>query len=429
MDWRAEFAVVLGHTYRLAGGPLVAIGASCISVMLLLALLILAARHARLTRLLAAQAPRAEELTATLAPAPQNALIPTPIDGILPGSTVAFYLWVVGLSMGCWLVGLALAPSVSRFLQSSEWHVQPAYLAVHLIALRQFVGLCARKFAAGTAQLDMSVERITKGIRRVLGVRGGLLAVAIAVPFCQLDYLYLVSDRYEKLGEDQTLYAIDYMMWGIWCAEWLVNAFIWVTLAGFIALSYRALRTCSFRAPIAEVVQEKLYRPFLQMSSQGASIVLGFACAAAFYIWYAGGAVSDFLGLGITGLLLVAGFVPLWLLLNAKVKRTVRDEIGALQRSSLARFAGEKVLGVSATNEKARSVEERLDEVLALMRAWQLERLQLDLGRTEAQALAIRLAAPAATAGWQVYSNLQGILGKVTQAIGLIFSTLAKLFM
>jgi len=427
MDWRAEFTVVLGHTYRLADGPLVAIGASCISVMLLLALLILAARHARLTRLLAAQAPGAEELTATLAPAPQNALIPTPIDGILPGSTVAFYLWVVGLSMGCWLVGLALAPSVSRFLQSPEWHVQPAYLAVHLIALRQFVGLCARKFAAGAAQLDMPVERIAKGIRRVLGVRGGLLAVAIAVPFCQLDYLYLVSDRYEKLGEDQTLYAIDYMMWGIWCAEWLVNAFIWVTLAGFIALSYRALRTCSFRAPIAEVVQEKLYRPFLQMSSQGASIVLGFACAAAFYIWYAGGAVSDFLGLGITGMLLVAGFVPLWLLLNAKVKRTVRDEIGALQRSSLARFAGE--IGVSATNEKARSVEERLDEVLALMRAWQLERLQLDLGRTEAQALAIRLAAPAATAGWQVYSNLQGILGKVTQAIGLIFSTLAKLFM
>ena len=29
----------------------------------------------------------------------------------------------------------------------------------------------------------------------------------------------------------------------------------------------------------------------------------------AFYIWYAGGAVSDFLGLGITGLLLVVGFI------------------------------------------------------------------------------------------------------------------------
>jgi hypothetical protein len=57
-----------------------------------------------------------------------------------------------------------------------------------------------------------------------------------------------------------------------------------------------------------------------------------------------------------------------------------------------------------------------------------LERLQLDLGRTEAQALAVRLAAPAATAGWQLYSNLQGILGKVGGTAGAIFSALAKLF-
>jgi hypothetical protein len=201
-----------------------------------------------------------------------------------------------------------------------------------------------------------------------------------------------------------------------------------VTLAGFLALSYRALRTCSFRAPIAEVVQEKLYRPFLEMSSQGASIVLGFACATAFYIWYAGGAVSDFLGLGITGLLLVVGFIPLWLLLNTKVRRTVREEIEALRRNLPAPVAGEKAIGLRAGEGRVRSVEERLDEMVALMRAWHLERLQLDLGRTEAQALAMRLAAPAATAGWQLYSNLQGILGKVAQTIGLIFSTVAKLF-
>jgi hypothetical protein len=70
-------------------------------------------------------------------------------------------------------------------------------------------------------------------------------------------------------------------------------------------------------------------------------------------------------------------------------------------------------------------VEERLDEVVALMRAWHLERLQLDLGRTEARALAMRLAAPAATAGWQLYSNLQSILGKV----GGILSGIGRLFL
>jgi phage-related minor tail protein len=73
-------------------------------------------------------------------------------------------------------------------------------------------------------------------------------------------------------------------------------------------------------------------------------------------------------------------------------------------------------------------LEERLEEVVALMRAEYLQRLQLDLGRTEAQALAIRLAAPAATAGWQLYSNLQGILGKVGGTIGSILSAIARLF-
>jgi hypothetical protein len=281
---------------------------------------------------------------------------------------------------------------------------------------------------AGTAHLDISPDRVAAGIRRILGMPGVLVAIAIALPFCVLDYYYLVSDRYETLSGDQLLHAIDYVMWGIWCLEWLINALIWVVLAGFLAMSYQALRTCRFRAPIATVVQEKLYRPFLQMSSQGASIVLGFACVTAFYIWYAGGEISDFLGLGVTGVLLVVGFIPSWLLLNAKVKRTVREEIEALQRNLPALVVGEKVHGANAGEARSRTVEERLDEVVAMMRAWHLERLQLNLGRTEAQALAVRLAAPAATAGWQFYSNLQGILGKVGGTVGAILSAVAKLF-
>jgi hypothetical protein len=427
MDWRADSAALFQQMQRAAEGPLLAIAASCTAILLLLALLILATRHARLTRLLAAQMPKGEGSAVIPALDPQDALVVTSIDRILPRPPLAFYVLVLVLSIGCWFVGLALAPSVPHFLQSLEWHVQPAYLVVHLIALRLFVRLCAHKYAAGAKQLDMPRTAISTGIRRVLGIQSGLLAAAIAVPFCLLDYRYLISDRYEKLSDDPTLGAIDYLMWGIWCAEWLVNAFIWVTLARFLALSYRALRTCSFRAPIAEVVQRKLYRPFLQMSSQGASIVLGFACATALYIWYAGGAESDFLGLGITGLLLVAGFVPLWLLLNSKVKRTVREEIEALRRNFPAPLAAERVLGASATDGK-RTMEDRLDEVVALMRAWHLERLQLDLGRTEAQALAMRLAAPAATAGWQLYGNLQGILGKVAQMLGFIHAMIAKLF-
>jgi hypothetical protein len=414
MDWPAD------------GSTLLAIGAVCVSIVLLLALIVLAARFRRLQSRLA-EAPWAEGPAGT-ADIPHAEVARTPLDWLLPRHPAVFYPLVVIVSAAAWGLGLALAPSVPRFLQSSEWHIQPFYLAAHFIALRLFVQLFARKYVAGAAQLDMPADRVAEGVRRVLGPWGWLAAVAIAVPFCVLDYRYLVSDRYEKLSEDQMLHAVDYLMWGIWSAEWLLNAFMWVTLAGFLAMGYRALRTRRFRAPIATVVQEKLYRPFLQMSSQGATIVLGFACVTALYIWYAGGSAADFLGLAVTGVLLVVGFVPSWLLLNAKVKRTVREEIEALRRNLPAPVAGEVVLGASAAPARTRTVEERLDEVVALMRAWHLERLQLDLGRTEAQALAVRLAAPAATAGWQLYSNLHSILGKAGGMLGSILSAIARLF-
>jgi hypothetical protein len=429
MDWRAQGGPLLEQIERALGGPVLAIGALAIATVLLFALIMLADRHRRLVRELADERQRAAAGRPAAPPAePQGDLIRTSVDHLLLRSPLAFYLMVAAISGGCWLAGRVIAPDVPRFLASREWHIQPFYLAAHLIALRLFVRLFVHKYVAGAAQLDIPAEHVAAGIRRVVGPTGFLLAVAVAVPFCALDYRYLVSDRYEKMSADQALQAIDYLMWGIWCTEWVLNAMIWVTLIGFMAISYRALRTCRFRAPIATVVQDKLYRPFLQMSSQGATIVLGFACVTAFYIWYAGGAASDFLGLGVTGVLLVAGFVPSWLVLNAKVKRTVREEIEALRHNVPMPVPGGSVLAGTAKGQ-ARSVDERLDEVVALMRAWHLERLQLDLGRSEAQALAVRLAAPAATAGWQLYSNLQGILGTVGRTIGSIFAALGGLFM
>jgi hypothetical protein len=425
MHWPAESAALIERMLRAAGEPAFGIAASCTSFVLLFALLALAGRHRRLQRKFAVQASASEHPAAAAAVSLGDGFA-SPLDRVLSRSAWVFYFLVIVLSMSCWFLGLALAPSVQRFQESLEWHVQPAYLAAHLIVLRLFVRLFLRNYVAGAVQLDMPLERIGSQIRTILGLRGGALAVAIALPFCVLDYRYLVSDRYEKLSEDQTLHAIDYVMWGLWCAEWLVNAFIWVALAGFLALSYRALRTYRFRCSIAQVVQEKLYLPFLQMSSQGASIVLVFAGITGLYIWYAGGALSDFLGLGVTGLLLIVGFIPLWLLLNAKVRCAVAEEIGALRLQSSPPLAVEKMLGAS-TRRPPRSVEERVDELVALMHAWRLEHLQLDLGRTEAKAIAVRLAVPAATAGWQLYSNLREILSNLGKIIGSILSTLAKL--
>jgi hypothetical protein len=410
-----------------AGGPPLTIGALGASIILLLALIVLAV-HSR--RLPTTEAAGTELALGSAAAPPEHAeTVRTPLDRVLLGRPAAFYALALSIPVACWVLGLVLAPSKPRFLQSTEWHVQPFYLAAHLIALRLFVQLFVRKYVAGAAHLDIAPEKVANGIRRALGPRAWLAAAAIAVPFSILDYRYLLSDRYEKLSEDQQLYAIDYMMWGIWCTEWLLNALIWVTLVGFLAMGYRALRGSRFRAPIATVVQERLYRPFLQMSSQGATIVLGFACITGFYIWYAGGAISDFLGLGVTGVLLVVGFVPLWLQLNAKVRRSIGEEIEALRRNLPSPLSGASVLGASAAGAPARTVEERLDEVVALLRAWHLERLQLDLGRAEAQALAVRLAAPAATAGWQLYANLQAILGQIGGALGSILSAFARLFM
>lgn len=429
MDWRAESAAWIERVQDIANGPVLAIGALFLSALLLMALLVLAARNRRLQWQLVGQG-QTEVISRTreASPVPRTELVSTPVDRVLLGRPLAFYVLALLIPAAVWGLGLALAPSPAAFLQSAEWHIQPFYLAAHFIALRLFVRLFVRNYLAGAAHLDILPDRVVAGARRVLGLPGLLAAVAIAVPFCILDYRYLLSDRYEKLGEGQALHTIDYVMWGIWCAEWLLNAIIWVTLAGFLAMSYRTLRTCRFRAPIATVVQEKHYRPFLQMSSQGASIVLGFTCVTAIYIWYAGGSASDFIGLGVTGVLLIAGFVPSWLLLNAKVKRTVREEIEALRRNLPAPVTGEKAAGAPGVEGRVRSVEERLDEVVAMMRAWYLERLQLDLGRTEAQALAVRLAAPAATAGWQLYSNLQGVLGKAGGVLGSILSSIARLF-
>ena len=427
MDWRATSTAILDEFDRAVGGSLLTAGALGVSTVLLLFLVVLAARHMRLIRELAAERQQAVALSHARPLDLPDASIQVSIDSLLLRYPTLFYVLVAALSAAIWLAGWTIAPSVPRFLASREWHIQPFYLAAHLVALRLFVGLLVRKYVDGAAQLDVRAEQIAEGVRGILGPVSILLAAAIALPFCALDYRYLVSSDYEKLSEDQALHAIDYLMWGIWCAEWLLNAMIWVTLARFLAMSYRVLRTKRFRAPIATVVQDKLYRPFLQMSSQGASIVLIFACVTGFYIWYAGGAASDLLGLGVTGVLLIVGFIPLWLGLNAKVKRTVREEIAALRRVVHTPTSGASVLA-GAAEGRDRSIEERLDEVVALMRAEYLQRLQLDLGRTEAQALAIRLAAPAATAGWQLYGNLQGILGKVGGTIGSILSAIARMF-
>ena len=198
MDWRAESAAWIEQIQGAASSPLLALGALCASVILLF---VLAVRNRHLKLQLAVQGDSGKRAPGTgdvPSADPQVEATRTLIDRVLPRHSLAFYLLALAIAAACWGMGLALAPSVTSFLESREWHIQPFYLAAHLIALRLFVRLFVRNYVAGASHLDIPADRVTNGIRRVLGLPGGLVAIAIALPFCILDYRYLVSDRLRK---------------------------------------------------------------------------------------------------------------------------------------------------------------------------------------------------------------------------------------
>ena len=324
------------------------------------------------------------------------------VDRLLPRSPRLFLGMVATLAAGCWLLGLLLASDRAKFLASREWHIQPLFLACHLIALRCFVNVYARNFLAGTVHLNMPVQEQAPRMHLLLRPLGGAIALLVAAPFCVHDLIYLSGEAYraDALGPDGSLGAADLLLGLIWCAEWVLNAYIWVLLLGFLVLLLRVLKRYSFRAPVEVVLHEKHYRPFLLMSVQGATILLLFGLAYAAYVWYAEGVVSDYVSLAITGGLLVAGFVPPWVRLKIVVEGAVQRETYAWRdrlagftqsRAGTAREPGEIDLGILAA---------RLDEALAMLHITYLERLHQELGQAEGKAILLRVLAPGTTIAW-----------------------------
>jgi hypothetical protein len=305
---------------------------------------------------------------------------------------------------------------VKHFLMSPEWTFQPLYIIAHSVTLRLFINVFTRNFAAGISHLDMSKMHALRGIRVVLGSWGALMALLVALPFCYFDFKYLYGPRYARMGRDDMVRSIDFVMWGIWSLEWFINAFIWVLLIGFMVKNCMTLARFPFRSPIHLVLSDKHYRPFLQMSAQGATVVLGFSCVTVLYLYYTGGELTDYLGLGITVALLVFCFVPPWLVLRSKVDACVRDEMLKLRSEAGLAPQTRTPLANAAAGDDG-TIEKKFEQMASLLKLWHLQNLYGNLGQTEAKAILFRLMAPAATIGWQVANNYTELAARLTRLL------------
>jgi hypothetical protein len=372
------------------------------------------------------------------------------IDRVLPSRPHWFLLVVLGLSVGCWLLGYLLAADRAKFLQSHEWYAQLLYLPAHFVALRLFVTLYTRNFIAGVRHLNMPLNLAWRWMRWVLGPVG-LLSLVLAAPLCARDFFELTGDKYSDslvgpvkpetaapagpsaeglffgwpedarpitegevlqqghlLEPEDTVGAADLLMWGIWCVEWVINAYIWVLILGFLALTMYILRTYSFRDPVEVVLHQKQYRPFLLMSGQGASIVLGFAAVNALYVWYAQGTITDYIGITVTIALLVLGFCPPWLQIKSSVEKVFNTEVYRLQEGLIAEHRQQAALAKQGVL-RGLDMNARMNEALVILRIDYLDRLSGQVGRNEGVSLLLKLLAPLATVGWRFVRLFLGL--------------------
>jgi hypothetical protein len=122
--------------------------------------------------------------------------------------------------------------------------------------------------------------------------------------------------------------------------------------------------------------------------------------------------------------LLAAGFVPPWWLINRNVDRSITEEVAALRLSlvGIAPAAGQ------GDPRPPRNLETRLEEALVLLRIQRLEGMRRGLGWTEARAMGVRLLAPAATVAWNLSANVSEAIVRAGQAMRHLLGAVARLF-
>jgi hypothetical protein len=409
MNWRALVSSLLDYFDQVPSPKWLGVAATCVALVLLLGLIVLSDRYLRLRRRVTEQGDADPTDKATggwedeLAPISLEGERRALVDRLLPRRPRTFLLAVGTLAVACWAAGLALTTDVYAFLSSREWQLQPVYLAAHLITLRLFSTMFTRNFLAGVVHLDMPTEDARRGIQLVQGLAGTLAALLIALPFSVYDYQVLgIGKGGAKAAASGVGPAAEQLLYGMWCVEWFLLAFIWVQLVGFLFLTRRAIGDYRFRSPIEVVLLEKQYRHFLAMSAHGATIVLGFFLVNVAYGWYTGAEVTDYIGVAITLVLLVIGFIPPWMQLTSKMDRIVKAEMAGLRR----RLASSEVLSGAGTGAGAgqsldtADLQTRLDEALVMLRISYLERLHRDLGQMEAWSIVMKIGVPLMTVAY-----------------------------
>lgn len=323
------------------------------------------------------------------------------LDGLLPRRPRPYVAVALAIPLAAWLLGFLLAGDRSRFLRSHDWQAQPLFFTMHLVVLRLFVTAYAKHFLEGLALLEPAAQSVREGIRRILGGRGFLIALLVAAPLVWLDLVHLTGPEFlasdDAQGSASHIAPSDHLLAVLWAAEWITTTSVWVVLVGFAALTIRTIERYAFAAPLETVLHERHYRPFLRMSAQGASILLGYTAAYALYVAYTQSATSAYIGLWVTAGLLLFSFVPPWLRLKTRLARQVRDESHAMHVQVLAARARANEVDDGKASYTLDEVGARVDIALAMLRIDHLEYLYRDLGRSEGQAILLRLLAPIAT--------------------------------
>lgn len=323
------------------------------------------------------------------------------IDRRLPRRAGPFVAVSIAIPLCVWALALLLARDRARFLRSADWLAQPLYFTVHLVVLRLFVTTYTRHFLAGVEHLDLGEGDALRSVARLLGPRGIFAACAVAAPFIWLDLVHLSGKTFlegpDAQGSVGHIAASDHLLALLWSVEWVINAYVWVLLVGFSFLTIRTLEKHRFKAPLEIMLHEQHYRPFLRMSSQGASILLAYTAATAAYVFLSKGETTDYIRLWLTAGLLLMSFVPPWVRLKARVARDVREET---HRLAARVFAARRNLEAVDDHKPPVTMEElgaRVDVALSILEIEHLESLYRDLGRSEGKAILLRLLAPLST--------------------------------